>query len=71
MTEVLLLLGMPKCFLMMALMLGHEELYRVIKLHEVGKVVLNNLAFLASSLVSFLMSENCFFHFTWLVIPSS
>ena len=29
--------------------------------HEVEKVVLSNLGFLASSLVSFLMSENCLF----------
>ena len=29
--------------------------------NEVEKVVLGNSGFLASSLVSFLMSENCFF----------
>ena len=38
-----------------------KGLYCVIKWHEVEKVVLSNLSFLASSLVSFLMSENCFF----------
>ena len=52
---------MGKCFLMMVLRLGNKELYCVIKLHEVERVVLSNLGFLASSLVSFLMSENCFF----------
>ena len=41
--------------------LGNKWLYYVIKLHEVEKVVLSNLGFLASSLVSFLMSKNCFF----------
>ena len=46
---------------MMALRLGNKGLYFVIKLHEVEKVVLSNLGFLASSVVSFLMSENCFF----------
>ena len=46
---------------MMALRLGNKGLYFVIKLHEVEKVVLNNIGFLASSVVSFLMSENCFF----------
>ena len=46
---------------MLVLRLGNKGLYCVIKLHEVEKVVLSNLAFLASSLVSFLMSENCFF----------
>ena len=45
----------------MVLRLGNKGLYCVIKLHEVEKVVLCNLNFLASSLVSFLMSENCFF----------
>ena len=46
---------------MMVLRLGNKGLYCVIKFHEVEKVVLGNLGFLASSLVSFLMSENCFF----------
>ena len=46
---------------MMVLMLGNKSLYYVIKLHKVEKVVVSNLGFLASSLVSFLMSENCFF----------
>ena len=46
---------------MMVLMLGNKSLYCVTKLHEVEKVVLSNLGFLASSLVSFLMSENCSF----------
>ena len=45
---------------MMVLRLGNKELYCEIKLHEVEKVVLSNLGFLASSLVSFLMSENSF-----------
>ena len=46
---------------MMVLRLGNKGLYCVIKLHEVEKVVLSNLGFLPSSLVSFLMSENYFF----------
>ena len=46
---------------MMVLRLGNKGLYCVIKLHEFEKVVLSNLGFLASSLVSFLLSENCFF----------
>ena len=46
---------------MMVLRLGNKGLYCVIKLHEVEKVVLSNLGFIASSLVRFLMSENCFF----------
>ena len=45
----------------MILRLGKKGLYCVIQLHEVEKAVLSNLDFLASSLVSFLMSENCFF----------
>ena len=50
-----------KCFLMMVLRLGNKGLYCVIKFHEAEKVVLSNLDFIASSLVSFLISENCFF----------
>ena len=46
-----------------------QELYCVINLHETEKVLFVNLGFLASSVVSFLMSENCFF--IWLVIPSN
>ena len=42
-----------KWFLMMVLSLGSKELYCVIKLHEVERMVLSNLGFLASSLVSF------------------
>ena len=45
---------------MIILRLGNKGLYCVIKLHEVEKVVLSNLSSLASSLVSFLMPENCF-----------
>ena len=56
---------------MMILRLGNKGLYCVIKLNEVEKVVVSNLGFLAYSLVSFLMSENCFFHFTWFVILSN
>ena len=54
----------------MVLRLGNKGLYCVIELHEVERVVLSNLGFLASSLVSFLMSD-FFFHFTWHVIPSN
>ena len=46
---------------MMVLTLGNKGLYCVIKLHEVEKVVLCNLGFLASFIVSFLMSENGFY----------
>ena len=46
---------------MIVLRLGNKGLCCVIKLAELEKVVLSNLGFLASSLVSFLMSENCFF----------
>ena len=46
---------------MNVLRLGNKGLYCVIKFHEVEKVVLSNLDFLASSLISFLMSKNCFF----------
>ena len=56
-----LLYKIGKWFLMMVLRLGNKGLYCVIKLHEVEKVVLSNLGFIASSLVRFLMSENCFF----------
>ena len=45
---------------MMVLRLCNKGLYCVIKLHEVKKVVLSNLGFLASFLVSYLMSENFF-----------
>ena len=45
----------------MVLRLVNKGLYWVIKLNEVEKVVLSNLAFLASSLVDFLMSEKNFF----------
>ena len=41
--------------------LGNKELYCVIKLREVEKVVFCNSGFFASSLVRFLISENCFF----------
>ena len=57
----LLLYKIGKWFPMMVLRLGNKGSYCVIKFHEVEKVVLGNLGFLASSLVSFLMSENCFF----------
>ena len=43
--------------------LDNKGLYCVIKFHEVEKLFLSNLGFLASSLVSFLMFENCFFTF--------
>ena len=43
---------------MMVFRLGNKGLYCVINLYEVEKLVLSNLGFLASSLVSFLMSEN-------------
>ena len=46
---------------MIFLRLGNKVLYCVIKEHEAEKVVLNNLGFLVFSLISFLMSENCFF----------
>ena len=46
---------------MMGLRLGKKGLYCVTKLHEVEQVVLYNLGFLASSLVSILMSEKNFF----------
>ena len=46
---------------MIVLRLGNKGLYCVIELHEVEKVALGNIGFLASSLVSFLMSENRFF----------
>ena len=38
-----------------------KGLYRVINLYEAEKLVLSYLGFLVFSLVSFLMSENCFF----------
>ena len=44
---------------MMVLRLGNKGLYCVIKLHEIEKVALNNLGFLVSSLVSFLMAIPC------------
>ena len=53
---------------MLVLRLGNRGLYCVIKLHEVEKVVLSNLGFLTSPLVSFSISENCFFFF-FLVLP--
>ena len=59
---------MGKSFLMMVLRLGNKGLFCVIKLHEGEKVILSNLGFLTPSRVSFLVPENCFFHFTWLVI---
>ena len=46
---------------MMVLRLGNKGLYCVIKLREVKRVVLSDLGFLDFSLISFLMSENCFF----------
>ena len=57
-----------KWFLIIVLRLGNKGLYCVIKLHEVEKVVLCNLGFLASSLVRFLMSEN--YSFTLLGLQS-
>ena len=43
---------------MMALILGNKGLYCVINLHEVA---FSSLGVLASSLMSFLTPENCFF----------
>ena len=45
----------------MILRLVSKGLYCVIKLNEVEKVVLSNLAFLASSVVDFLTSKIFFF----------
>ena len=61
-----LLYKIGKWLLMIVLRIGNKVLYCAMKLNDVEKVVFCNLSFLVSSLVSFLMSENCIFTLTGL-----